>query len=284
MDKLIRGKPVAERIYKGVIDKINTLKEQNITPCIAVVIIGNRKDSVIYVNIKSNKCAELGILSQIHRLDENCSEQDIIDNIHLLNNNSKVNGILVQLPLPEHINEERVLDEVAVDKDLDGFHTINSGKLTSYNNAKFIPCTPEGCFEILKYYNIEYVGKHVVMVGGSKVVGLPMALQMLHKESTITICHKLTENIQNITRLADILIVACGVPHLVKKDWVKEGVVIIDVGINSIPDASKKRGYRLVGDVDTDDVYEKVKYITPVPGGVGPVTIAMLMKHSVEHL
>ena len=284
MQKLIYGKPVANKIYKDVSIKIDKLKKREIKPCIAVIIIGNRKDSITYVNMKANKCTELGISSEIHKLEQTCTETDILERIDKLNGDKNVNGILIQLPLPKHINEETILDRVSVDKDLDGFHTINSGKLTSYNNAKFIPCTPGGCFEIIKYYDIDYVGKHIVLIGGSKVVGLPMALQMLHKESTITICHKMTENIKEITKLADILIVACGVPELVKQDWIKEGVVIIDVGINSKPDSSKKKGYKLVGDVDTMDVYDKVKYITPVPYGVGPVTIAMLIKHSVDYL
>jgi len=278
MEKYLSGRPVADFIYKGVKEKLKTIDYK---PCIAVILIGNRKDSTTYVNMKTKKCEELGIESVIHKLDTKCSQSKVEEIIHSLNHDDSVTGILVQLPLPEHLDEEKILNSVSYHKDIDGFNIINSGKLTSYNNPKFIPCTPEGCFEIIKYYNIDYVGKHVVMIGSSKVVGLPMALQMLHKESTVTLCHKKTENIREITKLADILIVACGVPMLVKTDWIKEGAVIIDVGINSIPDSTKKSGYRLVGDVDTNDVYDRCSKITPVPGGVGPVTIAMLVKHSV---
>ena len=278
MEKYLSGRPVADFIYKGVKEK---LKNIDYTPCIAVILIGNRKDSTTYVNMKIEKCEEIGIKSVVHILDTNCTQSKVEEIIHTLNRDDSVTGILVQLPLPEHLDEEKILNSVSYHKDIDGFNIINSGKLTSYNNPKFIPCTPEGCFEIIKYYNIDYVGKHIVMIGSSKVVGLPMGLQMLHQESTVTLCHKKTENIREIKKLADILIVACGVPMLVKKDWIKEGAVIIDVGINSIPDSTKKSGYRLVGDVDTNDVYDKCSKITPVPGGVGPVTIAMLVKHSV---
>ena len=196
--------------------------------------------------MKIKKCEEIGIKSVVHILDTNCTQSKVEEIIHTLNKDDSVTGILVQLPLPEHLDEEKILNSVSYHKDIDGFNIINSGKLTSYNNPKFIPCTPEGCFEIIKYYNIDYVGKHIVMIGSSKVVGLPMGIQMLHQESTVTLCHKKTENIREITKLADILIVACGVPMLVKKDWIKEGAVIIGVGINSIPDSTKKVDIDLV--------------------------------------
>ena len=282
--KLLSGKIVAQSIYKNIKKQIIKLNERNIIPGLAVILVGERSDSQLYVHIKQKKCKELFINSFLYKFKNNVEEEEIIKQIELLNNDQNIHGILIQLPLPNHLNEYNILNKVAIEKDVDGFHSLNFGNLAINSNPLYVPCTPEGCLEMLNYYNIDLEGKHVVLVGCSKVVGLPAALMSLHKEATVSICHIKTQNIKNITRMADILIVACGVPHLVKNDWVKDGVIIIDVGMNKMDDPTKKRGYRLVGDVDFEGVYDKVKYITPVPGGVGPMTVAMLMKHCVENI
>ena len=200
-----------------------------------------------------------------------------------MNQNKNIHGILVQLPLPKHVNEERVIKCVNLEKDVDGFHPHNIGNLALKRlNNLMVPCTPEGCIEILDRYDIQIEGKHVVIVGRSNIVGMPLSLLFLHRNATVTICHSKTENMKNITQTADILVAACGKAKMIKKDYIKEGCVILDVGINSIDDSSRKSGYRLVGDVDYDNVKDKCKAITPVPGGIGPMTISMLLKHTVD--
>ena len=280
--KIINGKEVAESIYKDLSIKINNLKNNNIIPCLAVIIVGDRKDSNTYVEMKNKKCLELGIKSEIYRLSELITEWELLDRIKELNKNKLVHGILVQLPLPNHINKVKILDAINPKKDVDGFHFSNMGKLSLNTTPSFVPCTPLGVIELFKYYNIDLVGKHIVVIGKSNIVGLPLSLLLLHQEATVTICHIKTKNIKEITKKADILISACGQPQIIKKDWLKDNVGIIDIGINAIKDDSKKRGYRLVGDVDFEDVKEKSLFCTPVPGGVGPMTIAMLMKQTID--
>ena len=200
-----------------------------------------------------------------------------------MNNNDNIHAILIQLPLPKHINEENVIKCVALSKDVDGFHPQNIGNMALKRKQNMIaPCTPEGCIELLDRYNIEIEGKHVVILGRSNIVGMPLSLLFLHRNATVTICHSKTRNMESITKTADILVAACGQTQLIKKHHIKEGCVIIDVGINALPDETRKRKYRLVGDVDYDDVCDSCYAITPVPGGVGPMTIAMLLKHTVE--
>ena len=280
--KLIDGKEISKQIYSELEDKILILKKKNIIPGLAVIIVGDRIDSQTYVRMKEKKCIELGIKSKIIKLKETISEPDLIVEIYKLNNNNSIHGILVQLPLPKYINENVVLNHIDLKKDVDGFHFNNIGKLTLNRNPVFVPCTPFGCIELLKRSKIEIKGKNVVILGRSNIVGLPLSLLLLHENATVTICHSKTVNIMEHTQKADIIIAACGKTQMVKKDWIKKGVVIIDVGINSIEDKTKKKGYRLVGDVDFDDVKNKVSYITPVPGGVGPMTIAMLMTQTVK--
>ena len=280
--KLINGKEISLQIYSELKDRISKLKQFGFTPGLAVIIVGNRIDSLTYVKMKEKKCLELGIKSSLIKLDESISESELIYQICNLNNDKSIHGILVQLPLPKHINENVVLNRINLEKDVDGFHFNNIGKLTLNRNPNFIPCTPKGCVELLKRSNIEIKGKNVVILGRSNIVGLPLSLLLLHENATVTICHSKTQNIMEHTQKADIIIAACGKTQMVKKEWIKENSVIIDVGINSLEDNTKKRGYRLVGDVDFEDVKEKVGYITPVPGGVGPMTIAMLMEQTVK--
>ena len=280
--KLISGKEVATSIYEELKVKIQYLKTLNITPGLAVVLVGNRVDSQTYVKMKVKKCVELGIISRQVKFESNVSEEALLSCIQELNEDSHIHGILVQLPLPKHLDENKILSQISLTKDIDGFHCSNIGKLALNRNPSFVPCTPKGCVELLKRTGIEIRGKNVVILGRSNIVGLPLSLLLLHENATVTICHSKTDDIKSYTRKADILIAACGRMEMVKDDWIKENCAIIDVGINSKDDPSKKRGYRLVGDVDFESVKEKVGYITPVPGGVGPMTIAMLMSQTVD--
>ncbi len=277
--KLINGKLISKDIYSELSAKI---KDIDITPGLAVILVGGRVDSNTYVRMKEKKCQQLGIYSKVIRFNDTVEESEIVNAITNLNNDNSIHGILIQLPLPKHINENNVLSKVSLTKDVDGFHCSNIGKLTLNKQPTFIPCTPKGCIELLKRSEIDIEGKHAVILGRSNIVGLPLSLLLLHENATVTICHSRTKDVKNITQTADILIAACGRMEMVKSDWIKEGCVIIDVGINSKNDATRKRGYRLVGDVDFDDVKDKVGHITPVPGGVGPMTIAMLMSQTVE--
>ena len=277
--KLINGKLISKDIYSELSAKI---KDIDITPGLAVILVGGRVDSNTYVRMKEKKCQQLGIYSKVIRFNDTVEESEIVNAITDLNNDNSIHGILIQLPLPKHINENNVLSKVSLTKDVDGFHCSNIGNLTLNKQPTFIPCTPKGCIELLKRSGIDIEGKHAVILGRSNIVGLPLSLLLLHENATVTICHSRTKDVKNITQTADILIAACGRMEMVKSDWIKEGCVIIDVGINSKNDATRKRGYRLVGDVDFNDVKDKVGHITPVPGGVGPMTIAMLMSQTVE--
>ena len=281
--KILDGKEISKEIYSELNKEIINLKNYGVVPGLAVILVGDRKDSESYVNMKYKKCLELGIYSTIYRYNENeVSDTCLYSKITELNNDKNIHGILVQLPLPNHIDTESILSSVSIDKDVDGFHFENMGRLAVNKNPLFTPCTPDGCIEILKTTDIEIKGKKVVVIGRSAIVGLPLSLILLNLGATVTICHSKTKNIEEETKTADILIAACGKTHLVKSHWIKDNAIIIDIGINSIDDSTKKRGYRLVGDVDFEDVKDKVSYITPVPGGVGPMTICMLMKHTVE--
>lgn len=277
------GKEVSQSIYNNVNQKIKYLyNEHHLRPKLSVIIIGGRPDSLSYVKKKQQKCKELGIESQIIHMPSYISEIDVLNQISILNKDTNIHGILVQLPLPEHLNQDKILSQIHLDKDVDGFHFMNMGLLTLNRNPTLIPCTPKGCISMLKYYKIPIEGKNIVIIGKSNIVGLPLALLLMHENATVTVCHHLTKNIKDFTRKADILISACGVAHLVDEDWIKEGVDIIDVGINFIDDSSKKSGKKLVGDIDFNSVKDKVNYISPVPGGVGPMTIAMLIQQTVD--
>ena len=281
-DKILNGKLVADNIYNELNYKIDLLKKSNITPRIEVILIGNRSDSELYVKMKQKKCEKLNIICSINKYEENCTQIEIINLINKFNKDKYVHGILVQLPLPIHLDTNSILNEINYLKDVDGFNDINIGKLTSNNNPNFYSCTAQGCIEILDFYNIKISGKIVTIVGCSNVVGLPLSLLLLHRNATPIICHSLTPNLINLTKQADILITACGQIEMIKNDWIKKDCIIIDVGINRKNDPTKKKGYRTVGDVDFDDVKDKVSYITPVPGGVGPMTICILINNIIK--
>jgi methylenetetrahydrofolate dehydrogenase (NADP+)/methenyltetrahydrofolate cyclohydrolase len=250
-----------------------------------LILVGNNPASEIYVRNKGKTCEALGFYSVIEKRDENCSEEELLALINKYNRDEKIHGILVQLPLPKHINEMKVLEAVDYKKDVDGFHPVNSGKLMNGEKC-FVPCTPAGIVELIKRYNIETAGKNVVVIGRSNIVGKPIGNLLLqknkHANATVTFCHSYTKDIVSHTKNADIIIAAIGKAFFLKADMIKEGCVIIDVGINKIEDATKKSGFRTVGDVDFNDCYEKASLITPVPKGVGPMTIAMLMKNTLD--
>jgi len=275
--KVLSGKKIAGEIETELKEKIAAME---VVPCLAVIIVGDRPDSATYVRMKTRMCEKLGMRGIKIEMPVDVTQQEIEEQVELLNADETVHGILIQLPLPKHINERQVLSRVALEKDVDGFHSMNMGNLALNDNPLFVPCTPAGCVEILDREGIEIEGKHVVVLGRSRIVGLPLALMMLHRNATVTICHSRTQDIKEHTRRADILVCACGRPEMVKADWVREGVVVIDVGINSIDDATRKRGYRLVGDADYTELSEVAAAMTPVPGGVGPMTIIMLMSHT----
>ena len=281
--QIIDGKQIAMDVRAGVAEKVAALKAKGITPCLAVILVGENPASVSYVTGKRKALAEAGMADKSVELPENTSEEDLLKLIDELNRDDSVHGILVQLPLPKHINEDKIIMAISPEKDVDGFHPVNVGNLVIGKKA-FLPCTPHGIIVLLERMGIETSGKHAVVIGRSNIVGKPVSLLLARKETncTVTICHTGTKNMAEITRQADILIAASGHPHTVTADMVKDGAVVIDVGVNRIPDASKKSGFRLIGDCDFEDLKEKASYITPVPGGVGPMTIAMLMYNTLE--
>lgn len=283
--KLLDGKSTSHEIYQKLIPRIQYLyTEHNIIPSLSVIIVGDKPESLSYVKMKHKKCQEIGIDSNICHMDENNSTNDIIKQIQKLNKDPDVNAILVQLPLPKHLDTQKIITSIYPDKDVDGFHAYNMGLLTINQNPNLVPCTPKGCMYLLKKYSIDLKGKNVVIIGKSNIVGLPLSLMLMHENATVTVCHIDTKDIKQHTRNADILISACGVPELVKNDWIKDGVDIIDIGINFVNDIESKNGRKLVGDVDFNSVKDKVNYITPVPGGVGPMTIAMLLQQTVDSI
>ncbi|XP_072955256.1 bifunctional protein FolD 2 [Typha angustifolia] len=284
MAKIIDGKAIAQTIRNEIADEVRSLSDSyNKVPGLAVVIVGTRKDSQSYVRMKRKACAEVGIRSFDVDLPEDISENELIDQVHKLNADLDVHGILVQLPLPKHINEEKVLSEISIDKDVDGFHPLNIGKLAMKGREPlFLPCTPKGCLELLSRSGISVKGKRAVVVGRSNIVGLPVALLLLKADATVTIVHSHTQDSESIIREADIVIAAAGQAMMIKGDWIKPGAAVIDVGTNSVDDPSKKVGYRLVGDVDFEEASKVAGWLTPVPGGVGPMTVAMLLKNTLD--
>jgi len=254
-----------------------------VTPGLAVVLVGERKDSQTYVRMKKQAAEKTGMRFWLKEIPETVQQQELLKIVQDLNADKEVHGLIIQLPLPAHIKEVEILDAVSYEKDIDGFHPLNIGALTMKGREpKFVPCTPKGCIELLERSGISLDGKHVVVLGRSNTVGIPAAMLALHKNATVSICHSRTKNIEEIVRQADVLIAAVGRAEMVKKEWLKEGVVVIDVGINSVPDATKKQGYRLVGDVDYEGARQKASLITPVPGGVGPMTVAMLLQNTLN--
>lgn len=280
--KIIDGKLISSRITNEIKTE---LKDLSVIPGLALILVGNNPASEIYVRSKQKKCAELGYYSVIEKHPETISEKELLALIQNYNADGRIHGILIQLPLPKHINEMNVLEAVDYKKDVDGFHPVNAGRLMIGEKC-FQPCTPAGIHELLIRYNVETQGKNVVVIGRSNIVGKPIANILLQKakgaNATVTVCHSATENLAEYTKRADIIVAAIGKANFLKGDMVKEGVVIIDVGINRIEDASVPKGSRIVGDVDFESCLEKASLITPVPGGVGPMTIAMLMKNTLD--
>ncbi|XP_042496599.1 bifunctional protein FolD 2-like isoform X1 [Macadamia integrifolia] len=281
---IIDGKAIAQTIRSEIAAEVQHLSQKyGKVPGLAVVIVGNRKDSQSYVNMKRKACAEVGIKSVDVDLPEQVSEDELIQKVHDLNAQPDVHGILVQLPLPKHINEEKVLSEISIDKDVDGFHPLNIGKLAMKGREPlFQPCTPKGCLELLSRSGISVKGKRAVVVGRSNIVGLPVSLLLLKADATVTVVHSHTHNAESIIREADIVIAAAGQAMMIKGDWIKPGAAVIDVGTNAFDDPSKKSGYRLVGDVDFQEACKVAGWVTPVPGGVGPMTVAMLLKNTLD--
>lgn len=281
---LIDGKKTAQEIRNELKTDIQKLinKGKNV-PGLVAILVGDDPASKIYVKSKGKACDEIGMRTKSVEIPSSISEKELLNIIESYNNNPDYHGILVQLPLPEHINEDRIIEAISPKKDVDGFHPISVGKLVIGKDT-FRSCTPAGIQELLIRYKIDTKGKHLVVLGRSNIVGKPIANIMLqkkeHANSIVTICHSAAPDISYYTKQADILIAAIGVPEFVKADMVKDGVVVIDVGINRVEDSSRPKGYRLTGDVAFDEVAEKASYITPVPGGVGPMTIAMLLKNT----
>lgn len=281
---LIDGKKVAAEIRNELKEKITQLKnEGKNVPGLVAIIVGDDPASHIYVSSKSKACEEIGMKSKIEKLNSDITENDLLNLIKSYNQNHEFHGILVQLPLPKHINEDNVIETISPKKDVDGFHPVSVGNLVIGKDT-FASCTPAGIQELLLRYNIQTEGKHLVVVGRSNIVGKPIANIMLQKakgaNSIVTIVHSAAKDIAYYTRQADILVAAIGKPEMIKADMVKDGVVVIDVGINRIDDSTKPKGYRIVGDVDFENVSKKASFITPVPGGVGPMTIAMLLSNT----
>lgn len=284
MAEFIDGKQVAKKVIAECAESIKSLKLSGLTPGLAVVLIGEDPASQVYVSSKVKKCKELGIHSEKIVLAKDSTQEEVLAVVERLNNDDKIHGILVQSPPPKHINEEEIVLAIAPEKDVDGFHPVNVAKLVLEDNSGFVPCTPAGCMRLLKEYNIETAGAEVVVIGRSMIVGKPMALLLMGRNgnATVTVAHSRTKDITETCKTADIVIAALGKPNFVTADMVKEGAVVIDVGINRVEDKSTQKGYKIVGDVDFQQVESKCKAITPVPGGVGPMTIAMLISNTIK--
>ena len=273
--KILDGKAVAKHIRENIAKEVENLRHEGIHPGLAVVLVGNNSASLVYVRNKGEACRTAGIHSEEHRLPEDTSEAELVKLIDKLNNDNRIHGILVQLPLPERINKENILKAISPEKDVDGFHEINMGRLMTGHDG-LVPCTPLGIIKLLEHYHIPVEGKNAVIVGRSNIVGKPVALMLLHRNATVTICHTRTKNMSELCRQADILIAAVGRIHMISGDMIKEGAVVVDVGIN------RQDNGKLAGDVDFAAASEKASWITPVPGGVGPMTIAMLLYNTVK--
>lgn len=281
---ILDGKKISNEIKEEIAGEVVKMKERGQkVPHLAAVLVGNDGASLTYVGSKVRSCKKIGFESTLIHLPEDTSEAELLQKVHELNADNAIDGYIVQLPLPKHIDEEKVLMAVEPDKDVDGFHPVNFGKM-ALDMESFISATPYGIMELLRRYGIETEGKHAVVIGRSHIVGRPMSILMSQKgkaaNCTVTLTHSRTKNMKELTLQADIVVSALGVPHFLKADMVKEGAVIIDVGITRVTDETKERGYYLTGDVDFENVSKKASYITPVPGGVGPMTIAMLLKNT----
>ncbi len=274
MANIIDGRLVSKKIKQEVADEVVALKEKGITPGLAVIIVGDDPASRVYVNNKKKSCAEVGFYSEEYALPAETTMEQLLEVIDVLNERKDINGILCQLPLPKHLDEKAVIDYIDAKKDVDAFSPVNVGKIM-IGDYDFLPCTPAGVMELLNHYDIEVEGKECVVIGRSNIVGKPMSMLLLHKNGTVTTCHSRTKNLKEVCKRADILVAAVGIAEFVTADMVKEGAVVIDVGMN------RKDG-KLCGDVKYDEVAEKASFITPVPGGVGPMTIGVLMKNTLK--
>lgn len=273
-DKIIDGKHISEALLNRISNNVAVLKSQGILPCLAVILVGEDPASQVYVKNKELACQKVGIASKAYHMPEHTAQEELESLIINLNQDTAVHGILLQLPLPKHLNEESALLKIDVNKDVDGFHIINTGKLMRGLDC-IMPCTPKGIMEMLQTINYDLTGKHAVVVGRSNLVGKPLAIMLLQKNATVTICHSKTENLKAICKTADILIAAVGKPKFISSDMIKEGSVLIDVGINRV-------NGKLYGDIDFDTCIDKASKITPVPGGVGRMTIAVLMQNTLQ--
>ena len=268
------GKMVSAKVRGSILEEGNKLKEQGVSPGLAVIIVGEDPASQVYVRNKERACEECGFYSEKYALPEETTQEQLLELIEELNHNPRIDGILCQLPVPKHINDQAIIDAISPEKDVDAFHPVNVGKIM-VGNFDFLPCTPAGVMQLLEEYGIDPQGKNCVVIGRSNIVGKPMSMLLLHKHGTVTICHSRTKNLKEVCAQADILVAAVGKADFVTADMVKEGATVIDVGMN------RKDG-RLCGDVCFDEVNEKAAYLTPVPGGVGPMTITMLMKNTLK--
>ena len=275
MAKILDGKAVSQRIKNELKEEVANLKAKGVSVGLAVVIVGDNPASRVYVNSKKKACEELGIYSEEHALPQETTQEELLRLVEKLNNDSNIDGILVQLPLPKQIDEKTIINAIRPEKDVDAFHPVNVGKIM-IGDFDFLPCTPAGVMELIKESGIEVCGKSCVVIGRSNIVGKPQAMLLLHQNGTVTICHSRTKNLAEVVRGADIVVAAVGVPEMITGDMIKEGAVVIDVGMNRLENK------KLVGDVNFEQCEKKAAAITPVPGGVGPMTIAMLMKNTVK--
>jgi methylenetetrahydrofolate dehydrogenase (NADP+) / methenyltetrahydrofolate cyclohydrolase len=284
--KLIDGKETARLIKQEIAAEVAAMIDRNEdVPHLAAILVGNDPASETYVAGKERACREVGITSSIYRLKEDATENELLEMVDFLNRDQEIDGFIVQLPLPKHIDENKVIQQINPAKDIDGFHPVNMGRM-AMNLPSYLPATPFGILQLIEKYNIETDGRRVVVLGRSHIVGSPVSILLSRKtypgNATVTLCHSRTKNIKELTLEADLLIVAIGSPHFVTKDMVKDGAVVIDVGIHRIPSEESKTGFRLIGDVDFDSVSRKASWITPVPGGVGPMTIASLLVNTMK--
>jgi methylenetetrahydrofolate dehydrogenase (NADP+)/methenyltetrahydrofolate cyclohydrolase len=271
---ILDGKKLSEKIKEEVKKEVEELKKEGIVPGLAVILVGNNPASQTYVKMKKNACEKVGMYSVVHEFPENITEKELLSTIDMINNNPNIHGLLVQLPLPKHIDTTKILEAVAPEKDVDGFHPYNMGRLVE-GLESFAPCTPLGVMELFKEYNIDVKGKDVCVVGASNIVGKPMWALLVNAWATVDICHIETRDLAAHTKRADIVIVGVGKPNLITADMVKDGAIVVDIGINKVDG-------KIVGDVDFENVSKKASFITPVPGGVGPMTIAMLLKNTIK--
>ncbi len=282
--KIMDGKKIAEEMRSALKAEIEVLKQKGIVPGLGVVLVGDNPASISYVTAKEKACEEVGIYSQDNRIPASTTQEELLRIVERLNNDPAIHGILVQLPLPKHINEEAVIMAIKPEKDVDGFHPVNVGKMVLGQKA-FLPCTPNGVVQMMVRCGVKIEGAHIVIVGRSNIVGKPLANMLMQKapnaNATVTICHTGTRDVAHFTREADIVIAAAGRPNTITADMIKEGAVVVDVGINRVPDATKKSGFKMIGDVDFEGCKEKAGMISPVPGGVGPMTITMLLYNTV---